>query len=176
MRTLIEYSIFAALAVVGLATLFALQGPGAVGDFVAGSITLLLEIAPLLIGALLVSAYMQQLVSRERFARILGDQAGLRGLLIACVAGALTPGGPYAAFPLVMGFYRAGISLPLLVTYIVAWSLLGVQRALVWELAILGHHLMIIRYVVALPLPIIAGLIARQAMKLFPAADARGKA
>jgi len=172
LRTAIEYAVFTALAIIGLATLFALQGPGAVVDSALGSGGLLLEVAPLIAGALLVSAYMQLLVSRERIARLLGDQSGLRGLLIACIAGALTPGGPFAAFPLVVGFYRAGVSLPLLVTYITAWSLLGLQRALVWELPILGHNLMVIRYLVALPLPLIAGLIARRLVKLLP--DAKG--
>ncbi len=70
----------------------------------AGSLTLLLEVIPLIAGALLVGAYLQLLVSREYIARLLGDQSGVRGLLIASLAGALTPGGPFAAFPLVVGF------------------------------------------------------------------------
>ena len=49
--------------------------------------------------------------------------------------------------------------------FIVSWTLIGYTRALVWELPFFGTHFVIWRILGALPLPIIAGLLARLAVK-----------
>ncbi len=61
-------------------------------------------------------------------------------------------------------------------SYLTAWSLLGVQRAILWELPILGDRLTLVRYTVALPLPLIAGLLARQLIKILPPAKTEEEA
>jgi hypothetical protein len=50
------------------------------------------------------------------------------------------------------------------VTFIVSWTLIGYTRALIWELPFFGSDFVIWRIVQALPLPIIAGLLARIAV------------
>ena len=52
-----------------------------------------------------------------------------------------------------------------MVTFIVSWTLIGYTRALVWELPFFGPDFVIWRIVAALPLPIIAGLLARIAVR-----------
>jgi hypothetical protein len=47
------------------------------------------------------------------------------------------------------------------VAFITSWTLLGYARALVWELPLLGSDFVLWRIVVALPLPLVAGLLAR---------------
>jgi hypothetical protein len=51
------------------------------------------------------------------------------------------------------------------VTFIVSWTLIGYTRALVWELPFFGSEFVIWRIVEALPLPIVAGLLARITMR-----------
>ena len=51
------------------------------------------------------------------------------------------------------------------VAFIVSWTLIGYTRALVWELPFFGADFVIWRMVAAIPLPIIAGLLARIAVR-----------
>ena len=46
--------------------------------------------------------------------------------------------------------------------YVTAWSLLGVQRLLVWEIPLMGGEFVLLRFAVSAVLPVVAGLIARQ--------------
>ena len=125
----------------------------------AGS--LLLGLLPLVVLAVTVAAYVQQLLPMDTARRWLGAESGLRGLLLVTVAGALTPGGPFSAFPLVLALWRAGASLPVCVAYITAWAVLGLQRALVWDFPFFGAEFVALRLLVSLPLPVLAGLLAR---------------
>ena len=50
----------------------------------------------------------------------------------------------------------------ILVAYISSWAMLGLQRILVWDLPLMGVEFSVIRFLVCLPLPILAGLIARR--------------
>jgi uncharacterized membrane protein YraQ (UPF0718 family) len=93
----------------------------------------------------------------------------MRGILIATVAGALTPGGPMTSFPFVVALYMAGADRGSLVAYLTSWSLLGFQRVMVWELPLLGPEFAFLRLLANLPLPIIAGILARK----FPGIEAR---
>ncbi len=50
----------------------------------------------------------------------------------------------------------------MLVAYAIGWALLGVQRVLIWEIPLLGPDFAITRYLISLPLPILAALLARR--------------
>lgn len=49
-----------------------------------------------------------------------------------------------------------------MVAYITSWAILGIQRILVWDLPFMGAEITITRFMVSIPLPIIAGLIAQR--------------
>jgi len=157
---------FVALAVGSALLCYTLDGLPAVEDALLQSATLLLAILPQLAGGLLIGGLVQQLMGKDRIAGLLGAGSGLRGLLIATVAGALTPGGPFTSFPLVYGLWMAGAEAGSLIAYIASWSLLGFARVIVWELPLMGLEFTWIRLVVSLPLPIIAGLLARRLTKM----------
>ena len=48
-----------------------------------------------------------------------------------------------------------------LIAYISAWALNGFSRILVWEIPVLGPEFAALRFFASLPLPLLAGLIAR---------------
>lgn len=123
---------------------------------------LFLTILPQLGAGLLIGGLIQQLVNRDEVARTLGQESGMRGLSIACVAGMLTPGGPFTSFPLVYALWVAGADAGALIAYIAAWSLIGINRLIIWELPFLGLDFTLLRFAASLPLPIIAGLLARR--------------
>ncbi|MCK8516072.1 permease [Methylonatrum kenyense] len=150
----------------GLAVLL-LRGADAFNTALADGLGLLLLIMPIVVAAVLVGAYVQAMVPREAMERWLGGSSGMRGLLLATAAGSLTPGGPFAAFPLVLALYRSGAAVPVCVTYLTSWSVLGINRALVWELPLLGPEFTLTRLLVSLPLPLIAGLLTRGLLHRF---------
>ena len=123
---------------------------------------LAIQIAPLVVIAVLMAGFIQALVSRERVSRWLGTESGMRGILLASVAGAITPGGPWISFPLVVALSAAGADRGAMVAYITAWTAIAMHRTLVWEIPLMGGEFAFVRVLASLPLPIIAGLIARQ--------------
>jgi hypothetical protein len=56
----------------------------------------------------------------------------------------------------------AGADRGILVSYITSWALLGVQRMIVWDIPLMGVDFSVLRFAVSLPLPILAGYIARR--------------
>ncbi len=90
---------------------------------------------------------------------------GTRGLLVATAKGALVPGGPMMIFPLAAGFRAAGATTATIVTFVTAWSLLGINRTVIWEMSFLHVDFVALRVLICLPLPLLAGLIARRVLR-----------
>ena len=120
----------------------------------------LLSILPLLVSAFVVAGLMQVLIPKELFSTWLGDQAGLKGIFIASLAGGLTPGGPYVLLPIAAALYRAGVGIGPMVAFLTGWSLWAAGR-LPYEIGLLGPRLTLIRFVSTLIFPPIAGMIAQ---------------
>lgn len=123
---------------------------------------LFLTVLPSLGGGVLLAGLLQTLLPRELITRRMGAQSGLAGLVLATVAGLVTPGGPMASFPMVLVLAVAGADRGALIAYITAWALLGFQRTLVWEIPILGADFALLRIAACLPMPLLAGLFARR--------------
>lgn len=118
------------------------------------------SLAPRIPFALVAAECIGRLLPREHVAAWLGDQAGLTGVLLASVMGGLLPGGPMVAFPLAIALFRADAGAAPLVALITAWSLLAVNRTLLFELPLMGARFTLGRLAVCAPLPILAGLLA----------------
>ena len=152
---------FAILGLLSGAWLWHQRGSDAVTQALFGSVELILVVLPLIVIAIVMAAYAQALLPTRLVENWLGRDAGWRGLVIATAAGAITPGGPFMAFPLVVGLRAMGASLAICITYLTAWSVLGLQRVLVWELPFFGLDFVVLRLLVSLPLPFIAGLASQ---------------
>ncbi len=127
----------------------------------ASDIDLLLFIAPRFGAGMVIAAFLQKLIHRDKVARYISEGAGLKAVAIATVAGGMTPGGPMTSFPLVRALREVGTGRSALVAYITSWSTMGFQRILNWELPLMGPDFALLRLVSSLPLPLIAGLISR---------------
>jgi uncharacterized membrane protein YraQ (UPF0718 family) len=154
--------IFVALLaqVSGTALLFT-QGIGAIAEALRTAGALALVILPSLGAGVLLAGFLQGVLPRETITRRMGAGSGSAGLLLATLAGIATPGGPMASFPMVLVLAAAGADRGALVAYITAWSLLGFQRTLVWEVPILGADFALLRVVACGFLPLLAGWLAR---------------
>jgi hypothetical protein len=90
----------------------------------------------------------------------LSDAAGARGLVVAWVAGALTPGGGPVGLPLAAALMRSGAGIGVVVTYVTSMSLLSFVRVPL-ELGTYGEQLTVLRVLSCVLLPPIAGVVAR---------------
>ncbi len=113
----------------------------------------------LLVAAFLIAGLTQALISREIIDRWLGAQSGWRGIMLACLAGALIPGGPYVYYPIAGALLQAGAGLGVLIAFVTAKNLWSITR-LPMEFALLGPRLTIIRFLLTLAVPPILGFMA----------------
>ncbi|MDO8876682.1 MAG: permease [Pseudolabrys sp.] len=120
---------------------------------------------PKVLAGCLIGGFVALLLPREQVARWVGHESGMTGLLIAMAFGFILPGGPFTIYPIAAAFLLIGADAGTVVAFIVSWTLIGYTRALVWELPFFGADFVFWRVVMALPLPILAGLLARLAVR-----------
>jgi len=120
----------------------------------------MIEILPLLILSFIVAGMVQVLIPKEIISKWVGEESGIRGILIGTVAGSLTPGGPYVSLPVATGLLRSGASVGTIVAFLTGWSLWAVSR-LPMEVGILGWRFTLIRIASTFFFPPIAGFIAQ---------------
>lgn len=126
--------------------------------------TLWRNLSILLLG-FVIAGLAQVLIPKDLITNWLSDQAGTRGILIACVVGGLVPGAPYAVFPLVGTLYQAGAGLGAVVSFVSAWSLWSVSRLPV-EIALIDPKPALVRYAITFVVPPIAGLLTQTIARL----------
>ena len=148
------------MIVVALVLLAFAHAQGVHAQGLSSGLRTFLSIFPLLVAVFAIAGLLEVLVPKEKVAALLGDKSGFRGIMLGCVAGAITPGGPYVSFPIVASIYHAGAGIGTIVAYVTAWSLWAIAR-LPMELAIVGPRVTLIRVLSTLIFPPIAGLIAR---------------
>jgi hypothetical protein len=153
--------IFVLLALAAGVACWIVEGRGSVVDSLGSDLELLVEILPRIMAALVIAALVQVLIRRETVARVLGEEAGAKGVVLAAAAGAVTPGGPMTSFPLVNALQAAGSGRSALVSYVTSWSVLGLQRILAWEIPLLGPEFAAVRFFASLPLPLVAAAISK---------------
>ena len=114
---------------------------------------------PILLISFLITGLVQVLIPKELINTWLGNQAGVKGILIGCAVGGLVPGSPYAVFPIVASLYRAGASLAAVVSFVSAWALWSVSRLPV-EMTLIEPKAALVRYAITFLMPPTAGFIA----------------
>lgn len=114
---------------------------------------------PLLLAGFLIGGLVQVLLPAELIQAWLGKEAGVKGVLIGCVAGGLIPGSPYVIFPIIGGLYKAGAGVGSVVGFVSAWSLWSVSR-FPMEIALIDPKVATLRYAITFLVPPLAGLLA----------------
>lgn len=116
---------------------------------------------PKIVAGVLVASIIPLLLSREWILRWIGPESGLAGLTVATIAGAAVPGGPMVTLPLVTGLMAKGADAGSAVALITGWLMLGLNRTLIWEMSFLPPDLVLTRYALCAPMPILIGLACR---------------
>lgn len=114
----------------------------------------------LLLSGFVIAGLVQVLIPRELIVSWLGNQSGVKGVLIGSLVGGIIPGSPYAVFPVAGGFYQSGAGLGSMISFITAWALWSVSRLPV-EMALIDPKVALIRYGITFLVPPAAGLLAQ---------------
>lgn len=159
---------FIAVAVVSSAAIvYWRDGQDRFLEILSADVLLFIDIVPKVVAACLIASFVAVLMPRDVVVKWVGAESGFLGLLIATLAGIIVPGGPITVFPIAAAFVAVGAGIGATIAFITSWTLLGYGRALVWELPFFGADFVIWRGLVALPLPIVAGLLAQWIARWF---------
>jgi uncharacterized membrane protein YraQ (UPF0718 family) len=154
------------ISLVSFAIVALRDGMSEVRNILSEDAILLVEILPKVLAGTAIGALVRLLVSADTIRRFVGTDSGIKGLLIATIAGAIFPGGPFTIFPLAAAFMLAGADRGAAVTFITSWLLLGINRMIIWEMPFLGADFIILRGLISLPIPILIGIMARGTARL----------
>lgn len=136
------------------------RGQGQHISGIKAAMNMLVQMVPLLIFAFIVAGMIQALLPRELLSKWIGEDSGIKGILIGTLAGGFSPGGPYVNLPLAAGLLRSGASAGTMVAFLTAWSLWAVSR-IPMEVGIMGWKFTVVRIASTFFFPPIAGLIAQ---------------
>jgi uncharacterized membrane protein YraQ (UPF0718 family) len=154
-------AIIAAVAIICGSIVYVRDGSARFIAILSSDLWLFVDMLPKMAAGCMIAAFVTRLLPREVVARVVGAESGLLGLIIAMAMGAALPGGPLTIYPVAGAFLVLGADVGTAITFITAWNLLGYNRALIWELPFFGSEFVGWRILIALPLPLIAGLLAR---------------
>jgi uncharacterized membrane protein YraQ (UPF0718 family) len=162
-------AIIATVAITAGTIVYVRDGADKFTTILSNDLWLFTGMLPKMAAGCMIAAFVTRLLPREVVARVVGGESGVLGLVIAMVMGAVLPGGPLTIYPVAGAFLLLGADVGTAVAFITAWNLLGYNRALIWELPFFGPDFVGWRIVIALPLPLIAGLMARMAAQAISA-------
>jgi uncharacterized membrane protein YraQ (UPF0718 family) len=117
-------------------------------------------IAPRISVGLIGAGFLAELLPQDKIAMLFGESAGFSGVVLASLVGPLTPGGPFVAFASGAAALKAGAGEAALISYVTSWSVICLNRDMVYELPMLGARFMRLRWLLSLPAPFILGGIA----------------
>ena len=158
-------AVITVLAVTSAALVYFRDGKARFLAILTDDLALFGTMLPKVMAGCLIGAFVMMLLPRETVSRWVGAESGLAGILLATVAGAIMPGGPFTIYPLAGALLAAGADAGAACAFVISWTLLGYTRAIVWELPFFGGDFVMWRVIFSLPLPILAGLAARIAWR-----------
>jgi len=106
------------------------------------------------------SGFIAEILPSKLIPAWLGADTGFTGLMIATIAGTLTPGGPVVGFAIAAAALKSGAGAPQVIAYSVAWALFAIQRLLIFEVPMMPPRVVWLRVAVSLPLPFLAAWTA----------------
>jgi uncharacterized membrane protein YraQ (UPF0718 family) len=149
------------ILLVATAAVYALarrRGDGSAQRGVKQGLRIGCKMLPLLLVAFLLAGLLPAAIPTAVIEKWLGAGAGLPGILLASLLGALLPVGPYVVFPMVAGVHRSGASVAAMVAFVTGWSLWGIGK-LPFELALLNGKFALARTLVVAVFPPLAGVL-----------------
>jgi hypothetical protein len=119
-----------------------------------------LALLPRIAIGMIGSGFIAEILPSRLMPSWFGPGTGAIGLVIAAVAGALTPGGPVVGFAIATAALKSGAGAPQVIAYTIAWALFALPRVLIYEIPMMPPKVVWLRVLVSLPLPFLAAWAA----------------
>ena len=119
-----------------------------------------INVVPRIALGVLGSGYIAAVIPQEIITGWFGPESGWLGVLVATIAGGLTPGGPVVGFSIGAVALKVGGGAPQVIAYVVAWALFAFQRLILWEIPFMPAKFVWFRAAVSLPFPFLAAALS----------------
>ncbi len=136
------------------------RGTEGVINGLKSSLSTLNNVWPLLLLALGVAGFLRVLIPQEVISTYLGPASGAKGYFIAWGVGAVTPGAPFTIYPIAVTLLEAGSGVGQVMTLVLSASIGVALTRVPYEVAFLGWKFSVLRFLSALVVPLLGGLIA----------------
>ena len=108
--------------------------------------------------------------SKEFVMNHLGNNSGLKGILISFIFGAIPTGPIFVAFPMAQALHKKGASYTNIVIFLSAWACIKIPQEFV-EMQFLGIKFMLVRLGMTIIFVTIMGIIINKLMKSEPSRE-----
>ena len=108
--------------------------------------------------------------SKEFVMNHLGNNSGLKGILISFIFGAIPTGPIFVAFPMAQALHKKGASYTNIVIFLSAWACIKIPQEFV-EMQFLGIKFMLVRLGMTIIFVTIMGMIINKLMKSEPSRE-----
>lgn len=152
-RTAIIY-VLVSLAIWGAAALLSQSGGKVVTHAVYDTFAKVIKIA---VAVFVVIGLIQVWLTPQQVSRVLGKQAGWKGLLLASSVPMLVGGSLFMIFPLMKTLREKGARIAAVLAFVSAWS--GKAPLLPLEIEFLGWRFAVLRIVLVVPFAIACGVL-----------------
>ena len=139
---------------------YLLGGNGLVLEGFNISIQTASQSALMLLASFVVIGQIQVLLSKEMLDKWLQRFSGIKGIIISALGGGLFPGGPYIYYPFVLSFKEKELPFYIFISFVFGKHVYDFSR-FPMEMSLINPNIALIRNLITLPIPIIAGLLAQ---------------
>lgn len=143
---------------------FVAGGSGLVLRGFSTSINTAVKTALMLFVSFVLIGQLQVLITKDALERWLQKLSGIKGIIVGAIAGGLFPGGPYIYFPFIESFNKKGMPFNIFIAFIFGKNVYDFTR-IPMEVSLIDPNITLIRNLITLPIPIIAGLLAKRFYK-----------
>ncbi|HBX27265.1 MAG TPA: hypothetical protein DEF72_07525 [Gammaproteobacteria bacterium] len=117
------------------------------------------QFLPRMVLVVIGTGFLLQVIPADLISTYLGKDAGWLPVLYGGFAGMLVPAGPAVAFTTAATLASSGAAPAAMVAFITAWCIFAIHRILIYETHLAGPRFLMVRCVVAAPIPFIAGFL-----------------
>ncbi len=146
------------LTAIGLYIYLGLVKPEAAKAGISGAVQTFIGMFTLIFAALLIANAISILIPTELITNYLGEESGIRGIVGGGLLAGFLQGGPYAVYPIIKSLYDKGAHISVVISMLMGYGAIGIGRV-AYGLAFFDPKIVGLRVLLALPVPIITGLI-----------------
>ena len=153
------------IAIVLMAIAYIIGGSELILDGLNISINTANKSAIMLIVSFILIGQLQVLLSKELLDKWLQKFSGIKGIFISAIAGGFFPGGPYIYYPFISTFLEKKLPFYIFIAFIFGKHVYDFAR-IPMEISLISFKIALIRNLITIPIPIIAGLFVMRFHKL----------